>query len=1004
MSDGKWSSFDSNGYRTVTPDVSKATILETKDKYVTEHIKVLPMSSGTQATCTVAGGGLSGGGLTAGSGEVATVTQGIVTPSVGGTGVNSTSQSSYGVTTTQPSGTDGTNYVTFDPGASITTNNVVHGRGTVNRAAVARAAITDAHTAGYLSAKSATTVIAADSTTIGATSGTSNWSSNTNSNPTIAAGTNYYVPISTATVTAGSATASASIAKQPSASTTASSASTTVTGLTNGTYSTTTTSSYYITASATSGSASAASGYSTASASATGGSASISKGITAGANASASASGTKSATSTEVTASSAAKTASSTIYLVKASTSISSGTATATATAGTTSSSGISDGISSSATSYYVTATGGSASSSVTASSATVGAGYNPSSVTASTTAASKSASGTSSTIYLKASTTTTSLDTGNMSTYFSTGSSSSNSVTLTPKYTRTAGYATAVTTATNNGGTSYWTIKKGTISSGSTNQTSYTQDTTSVPSDGYLYISEGWYSNTQISLASLIPDSTATDAASGQILYGLEAFNTSGTRLVGTIKTAYLGTAVSDSASQFLLSSTYYTTTNTGFGAEGAGYLSQTYYIKAGAYSVTCAKTNPSVAYTKSTNMTTASSGTYYFTYGGTVTNGTHTATATIGTAGWISAGSKSTTAEAIGVSVSGAGTVYIPTAAGSVTMTAGSGVLTKGTGITTATSDTYSCGFSLSGKGSVSATAKITTAGYTPTNTSFATGASTSSNASTTEYITQLTIPASATFGSSSSSGVVMTAGTSTALTGLFLTNSNYNNLYIYGTATTASNIYLIDNKNTVYIGYNNSNYVSSLYLASNASYTSYIGVLSVGNTTSSSRTTQGYISTLYLRGYNTNTSYPDYINTLYVGYNSTYNNAKITTLYVNGYVGTQYIGSSGATSRTNYGYVNTLTIRGQNTNTSYPDYINTLNVGTSTTYMKAKINILNLYGTIGLLRSPGLSSTSTVTSTSKGVATIYSDGTATNFAFYDGIYTWLVSIDSSGNVTFS
>lgn len=39
--------------------------------------------------------------------------------------------------------------------------------------------------------------IAADSTTIGATSGTSNWSSESTVNPTIAAGTNYYVPVRT---------------------------------------------------------------------------------------------------------------------------------------------------------------------------------------------------------------------------------------------------------------------------------------------------------------------------------------------------------------------------------------------------------------------------------------------------------------------------------------------------------------------------------------------------------------------------------------------------------------------------------------------------------------------------------------------------------------------------------------------------------------------------------------------------------------------------------------
>jgi len=90
---------------------------------------------------------------------------------------------------------------------------------------------------------------------------------------------------------------------------------------------------------------------------------------------------------------------------------------------------------------------------------------------------------------------------------------------------------------------------------------------------------------------------------------------------------------------------------------------------LKTADYSVSCSKTNPSVAYTKSTNMKSASAGTYYFTYGGTVTSGTHKATATISVAGYVPTGSKNTTAEAISVTTSGDGTVYIPTASVSAT-----------------------------------------------------------------------------------------------------------------------------------------------------------------------------------------------------------------------------------------------------------------------------------------------------------------------------------------------
>ena len=271
---------------------------------------------------TASGGGLSGGGLTAGNGEVSITQNPAVTPSVGGTGVSSTSQTTYGVTTTKPSGTDGTNYLTFDPGASVAQEGKAKGRGSVSRAAVtraafsqtvSRAAVTDAHTAGYIPAKDATTVIsadsttvslAADSTTIGATSATSNYSSESSTSTTVNGGTNWYVPIVTASATGGTASASASIAKNPTAS---ASASASQTGMTAGVSSTAT--SYYFTSSA---SASSASGYSTASASATGGSASVGKGITAGASASGTASGNKSATSTEVTASDSD---SSTVYL-----------------------------------------------------------------------------------------------------------------------------------------------------------------------------------------------------------------------------------------------------------------------------------------------------------------------------------------------------------------------------------------------------------------------------------------------------------------------------------------------------------------------------------------------------------------------------------------------------------------------------------------------------------------------------------------------------------------
>ena len=104
--------------------------------------------------------------------------------------------------------------------------------------------------------------------------------------------------------------------------------------------------------------------------------------------------------------------------------------------------------------------------------------------------------------------------------------------------------------------------------------------------------------------------------------------------------------------------------------------------------------------------------------------------------TEGWISSGTVGT------VSVSGS--AYIPEAIGDIIMTPGSGNVT-GSNVTLSESNTS--GISVTGKGTVSSTAKITTAGYTPTNNSFATGSSTSSN-SQTKYITGVTLTSGKSF----------------------------------------------------------------------------------------------------------------------------------------------------------------------------------------------------------------------------------------------------------------
>ena len=94
--------------------------------------------------------------------------------------VNINAKSTYGFTTTKPSGTNGTNYLTIDPGASVTTSGVA-------------SATSIATSTGYIES--------------GQTGGSSTCNI-TASEVTIAGGTNYYVPVVTPSYTDGSLAAS----------------------------------------------------------------------------------------------------------------------------------------------------------------------------------------------------------------------------------------------------------------------------------------------------------------------------------------------------------------------------------------------------------------------------------------------------------------------------------------------------------------------------------------------------------------------------------------------------------------------------------------------------------------------------------------------------------------------------------------------------------------------------------------------------------------------------
>ena len=808
-----------------------------------------------------------------------TITKPTITPSIGGniTGITQTST---------PSGTNGTDYWTIDPGGSVTTNG--------SSSVTATATISSA---GYISAGNKT---ASDSITLNS------------SQITIAEGINRYLLKASITSTSGTASATAnagtaSITTQPTAS-----ATTTITpsGISGGYYTDNTTSSYYVDVSA-----------------------------------------------------------------------------------------------SASSNSGVVTATGGSANASVTASSIAVGVGYNPTSQTIST-AASNTGTKTGNTvtttavtandsanqkIYFKLSGITTSSTNDGMSTYFNSGSSSDKNVTITPKYTATAGYRPAVSTATNNGGTTYWKIKTtsatqgtstisnntvtrgitswgtGWITADSISSASFTNtatanvtyldisNTTEAPvlvvednnnkNASYLYINKGYTDNLKISLGKLLADNATitggADYSSNQMLSGYTAYDKDGKLFTGNIptktaddltasgktvtvpigyysttatKSISVGTITSGTAT--ISSATYtYDSTNACFNVTGsanvsaptvntAGYVSSTegtkntknngatlnttvakiaikatmsgtakvtptiskittasgnsatnitaavsaatpdkptsgYYVavqsaasanditatpsvstagygttsyysaststlSVGAnassvtyFSITAASissegsvtTAPSVTIGGTTNMATANSGTYYFTRTGTANNGTVQTKWKNATAGYAAKNTSGTNSGTVTVTPTKTNdtTIYIPTAQGSITMNAGSGscTLQSSSNITFSDSNTSGVLVTFRGSGSVSAIAK-TTAGYTPTNNSFATGSSTSSNtADLTKYITGVELTKGKSFRIKVPNGPLNSDGTNNdTITFVFtVANDNTGNVTVAG-----------------------------------------------------------------------------------------------------------------------------------------------------------------------------------------------------------------------------
>lgn len=185
----------------------------------------------------------------------------------------------------------------------------------------------------------------------------------------------------------------------------------------------------------------------------------------------------------------------------------------------------------------------------------------------------------TSRTVTIKAMTSvtpTTSYANTNLSDYFTAGTQNDYSISITPRYSNTAGYVSAHTN-TNNGGIGYWKIKTtsitqsdstvdgenitrgtaswntGWITQGSITPATFSNrgtigvtyiDISNTPAapvltttDGFLYINKGYVDNLKIDFGKLIPDDEITVKDSDEVEDGKTTIDSDGNLITGTIQ-----------------------------------------------------------------------------------------------------------------------------------------------------------------------------------------------------------------------------------------------------------------------------------------------------------------------------------------------------------------------------------------------------------------------------------------------------------------------------------
>lgn len=283
--------------------------------------------------------------------------------------------------------------------------------------------------------------------------------------------------------------------------------------------------------------------------------------------------------------------------------------------------------------------------------------------------------------------------DYGALKNYFTKKDSAEGAnVTIQPNYSiPNAGYiGEADHVATN---PSYWAVKNGRVTGWNKSETDGADPAhkitgvTAMESGGAIHIAEGWYEESYITLADIIPDTLDIEAIDGKILYGHKAFNEKGETLTGSILTYSsaqgAGLTHTTDKDDFYLAGD--ASSASAFGVIPAhSYVDQQLSIKAGSLGeVTLSgSVKPSIAAvtsastTKAKNITTSASevapeSAYYV----AVQSNAGQAEASYDfnvTAGWITGGQRHE-AKTNAITLNQSNVTYAPVAAGTVTVAGG-------------------------------------------------------------------------------------------------------------------------------------------------------------------------------------------------------------------------------------------------------------------------------------------------------------------------------------------